>query len=305
MSKIKRNREFFIEKSKEIFGDKYDLSKVEFTDFKHDKVTIICPIHVEFTMLPVNFLKSKGCPQCYKESKYNTDYFIEKSRLIHGDKYDYSKSNYINSLAKTTIICPIHGEFQQMPIEHMRGQGCPKCKFDSQRNLHGFDDIKTYFLTKAKEVHGDKYDYSKVELEYISKKVCIICPVHGEFWQKANDHLKGRGCSKCRRKKCNTEKFIQKSKEIYGEKYNYSKVNYVNKSTKVCIIDKDNGEFWQTPETHFKKGKKHHFYNTEKFIEKAKEIHGDKYDYSKTEYVDMHTKVCIICPIHGEFWQKS
>ena len=110
----------------------------------------------------------------------------------------------------------------------------------------------------------------------------------------------------------NTKEFIEKAKRIHGDKYDYSKVKYVNNRTKVCIICPEHGEFWQRPTSHLKgcicyrcsqkaKAKKQKKSSTNEFIEKAKKIHGDKYDYSKVEYINAKTKVCIICPEHGEF----
>ena len=175
------------------------------------------------------------------------------------------------------------------------------------------------FIERAKEIHGDKYDYSKVEYKNSSTKVCIICPEHGEFWQVPNSHLNGNGCRKCKydeykEKRSKTfEEFVNQAKEVHGDKYDYSKVEYKNNHTKVCIICPEHGEFWQTPKNHLnsqgcmkcklKEQGKRLKYTTEKFIEKAKQVHGDIYDYSKVNYVDSKTKVCIICHKHGEFWQ--
>lgn len=178
---------------------------------------------------------------------------------------------------------------------------------------------KDEFIKKSQKIHGDKYDYSKVEYVNNKTKVCIICPEHGEFWQRPCDHLNKKGCPYCRyissslKLRSNTNDFIKKSKNIYGDKYDYSKVDYVNTKTKVCIICPEHGEFWQTP-NNFLNGHTCQKCNIEKraeeqklgkinFIKRAKQIHGNKYDYSKVEYVNNHTKVCIICPIHGEFWQ--
>jgi hypothetical protein len=174
------------------------------------------------------------------------------------------------------------------------------------------------FIRKAKEIHGDKYNYSKISYINNHTKVCIICPEHGEFWQVPNSHLNGNGCNECcvdKRKKIRTltnELFIEKARKIHGDKYNYSKVEYINSKTKVCIICPKHGEFWQEANSHLQgEGcKKCHLenkprrMNTKKFIEKARKIHGDKYDYSKVEYISAKEKVCIICLEHGEFWQK-
>ena len=234
--------------------------------------------------------------------------FIEKAKQIHDDKYDYSKVEYFNNRVKVCIICPEHGEFWQTPHEHLHGCGCQKCGIEkSHKKLRSNNEE---FIKKSVNIHGNKYDYSKVEYFNAKTNVCIICPEHGEFWQKPFKHLSGHGCPNC----CTTTKltldeFIKKAKEIHGDKYDYSKVEYENVETKVCIICPEHGEFWQTPDVHL--------YNkcgcsrcsgvkkptTEEFIESAKKIHGDKYDYSKVEYINNSTKVCIICPEHGEFWQ--
>lgn len=173
------------------------------------------------------------------------------------------------------------------------------------------------FIVKAKKIHGNKFDYSKVEYINSKTKICIICPKHGEFWQTPNKHLSGHGCPKCCKNgvKLTTQDFIEKAKQIHGDKYDYSKVDYINNHTKVCIICPKHGEFWQLPMVHLRLNSgnclkcSYETRNTYKrlgkdnFIEKARQIHGDKYDYSKIEYINTKTPVCIICPKHGEFWQ--
>ena len=175
---------------------------------------------------------------------------------------------------------------------------------------------KEEWIKKAKEVHGDKYDYSKVEYVNSRTKVCIICPKHGEFWQKASAHLMGQGCQKCYGNyKMTTEEFIKRARKIHGDKYDYSKVEYTgDNKTKICIICPEHGEFWQVPNSHlsgngcsvcrYEENKKKLRKSKEDFVKEAKEVHGDKYDYSKVEYTGTNkTKVCIVCPEHGEFWQ--
>ena len=314
-------KEEFIEKAKKVHGDKYDYSKVKYVN-NRTKVCIICPEHGEFWQTPNHHLQGHGCKYCKNENirkrcTHNITIFIEKARKVHGDKYDYSKVEYINSKTKVCIICPIHGEFWQVPSYHLSGNGCPECGIE-KRNKHNSLN-KTQFIEKARKVHGDKYDYSKVEYVNSSTKVCIICPEHGEFWQTPNSHLRGGGCSKCginRRtisQTSNIEMFIKKAREIHGDKYDYSKVEYINNKTKVCIICPEHREFWMKPNAHLngqgcplcgiENGIEKRRKTIEIFIEQANNIHNNKYDYSKVEYVDSHTKVCIICPEHGEFWQ--
>ena len=242
--------------------------------------------------------------------------FIERARKVHGDKYDYSKVIYKNSSTKVCIICPEHGEFWQIPNSHLQGIGCPKCG-DLKKGEYKKSNTDN-FINRAKEVHGNKYDYSKSVYKGVHDKICIICPEHGEFWQEANNHLHGKGCPKCKYEKIaddrkyTTEQFILKAREVHGWKYDYSKVDYKNDRTKICIICPEHGEFWQTPNNHYKYGcdkcgdktiSEKQTLTTEEFIEKARKVHGDKYDYSKVEYINNKKPVCIICPKHGEFWQ--
>lgn len=242
--------------------------------------------------------------------KLTSEEFIEKAKKIHGNKYNYSKVEYIDAHTKVCIICPIHGEFWQMPYSHLNGNGCKKCGYDSSSKK--VIKSREEFIFEAKNVHGNKYDYSMVKYINNHTKVCIICPIHGEFWQKPNDHLNGHGCPSCSNvAKYTTESFVRKAKEIHGNKYDYSKAVYVNAHTKVCIICPIHGEFWQMPYCHLQGDgcRKCQYSNlknkftSRKFIEKAKNIHGDRYDYSKVEYINSKTKVCIICKEHGEFWQ--
>lgn len=123
-------------------------------------------------------------------AKLTQEQFIKKAREKHGDFYDYSKVNYVNTNTKVAIICPIHGVFYQTPHNHLKGRNCPKCSGHVRNNTKSF-------IEKARKVHGDKYDYSKVKFTRNKDKVCIICPKHGAFWQEANSHLQGHGCPAC------------------------------------------------------------------------------------------------------------
>ena len=170
------------------------------------------------------------------------------------------------------------------------------------------------FVNDAINIHGDKYDYSKTIYIDSHSKVTIICPIHGEFLQTPDKHLKGQGCPECAKLNraksisSNTDEFIKKSNIIHKNKYDYSKTAYINNSTKVCIICREHGEFWQSPFKHLigqgcPKCAGNEPISTEQFVERSKKIHGDKYDYSKSECNGTHNKTTIICPIHGEFEQ--
>lgn len=238
--------------------------------------------------------------------------FIDKSNKVHNNFYDYSKIEYVNSTTKVCIICPIHGEFWQTPQAHARGNKCPKCA-----NIKRGDAFRSNgddFIKRAIEIHGDQYDYSKVEYRNSNEKVCIICKEHGEFWMTPMNHLLGQGCPKCSGRGLNTEEIIEMFKKKHGDKYDYSKVEYVRMHDKVCIICPTHGEFWQTPSKHLlgqgcpkcgiDKRSLEKNIGQDEFIIRCKEIYGDRYDYSQTIYTKMENKVNIICPKHGEFWQK-
>ena len=184
----------------------------------------------------------------------NTKEFIEKAKKVHGERYDYSKVEYINAHTKVCIVCPIHGEFWQTPNNHTnktKPKGCPKCAGKLVTDTDSF-------IKEARKIHGDKYDYSKVRYINAHTKVCIICPIHGEFWQLPTNHLRGKGCQKCKNEllgnlnSSSTNDFIIKAKNVHGDKYDYSKVEYVNNHTQVCIICPIHGEFWQNPNHHLR-----------------------------------------------------
>ena len=171
--------------------------------------------------------------------------FVKKAKEVHGDKYDYSKVEYINRNTKVCIICPIHGEFWQTPDNHFKGQKCPLCANIIRGDT--FRNNKDDFIKKAKEVHGNEYDYSKVNYINNRTKVCIICPKHGEFWQIPYSHLKGFGCKLCNGEVYDTNSFTTKAKEMYGDAYDYSKVEYKHSKEKISITCPKHGEFYVTP----------------------------------------------------------
>ena len=178
--------------------------------------------------------------------KLTTEEFIKKARDVHGDKYDYSKVEYVNNQTKVCIICKEHGEFWQRPLDHLKGHECSEC--GKIKNVESRKKTLEQFIDEARKVHGGKYDYSNVKYDNTSTKVCIICKEHGEFWQTPEKHLSGCGCPKCGgTKKYTTEEFIEELRKIHGDKYDYSKVEYINSHTKVCILCKEHGKFYTTP----------------------------------------------------------
>ena len=241
-------REIFIEKANKRHNFRYNYENVKYIDSK-TKVCIVCPEHGEFWQEPAAHVRGNGCPICANHKRggnkrWNRDKFIQESIKFHGKKYDYSRVKYINAREKVEILCPEHGIFKQLPTAHIHGQGCPKC---AGKNLLNNEIIERFI-----KIHGNKYDYSKVNYNGSDKKVCIICPIHGEFYQTPSKHLMGQGCKECAK---------------------------IEKGLKLRLTD-------------------------EEFKNRAMEVHGNKYDYSKVQYRTSHDKVKIICPEHGEFWQK-
>lgn len=174
----------------------------------------------------------------------------QRFREKHGDKYDYSKVVFTNMSTKVTIICPIHGAFQQKPKVHLHrdGHGCPKCgqAFVGMKNRLSVED----FISRAKIIHNNRYDYSKVEdFNSTYDKVIIICPTHGEFLQSVDNHLRKRNCPKCQNRKTQ-EQYLAKAKEIHKDRYDYSKLIYTGVKDKVEIICKVHGSFFQRADTH-------------------------------------------------------
>jgi very-short-patch-repair endonuclease len=178
--------------------------------------------------------------------KLTLNEFVYRSNTIHKNKYDYSKSVYVNSITKTIIICPKHGEFLQIPNRHMRDDGCPECHID---NVYS---NTPKFIENANKIHNNKYDYSQVNYTNKRTKVKIVCFRHGIFLQMPCYHLKGQGCQKCQveNNTLTTKEFIRRSKKLHGNRYNYSKVIYKNSHVKVLIRCLIHGSFYQTPTSH-------------------------------------------------------
>lgn len=248
----------------------------------------------------------------------NTKEFIAKAKKIHGDKYDYSKVNYINNHTKIIIICLIHGIFEQRPSDHLFPRDCQKCS--KLKKINPRRKTTEQFIHEAKKIHNNVYDYSKVTYKNEYTKVVIICKIHGEFEQLPQSHLKKAGCKKCGvEKSANTrrktqETFIKQATEIHNNFYDYSEVEYKNHNTKVKIICKKHGEFYQTPGNHLsgkgcmqcgiQKSADFKIKSTEEFIYESNLIHNFLYDYSKTKYINSHIDVEIICKKHGIFEQN-
>jgi len=306
----------FIEKAKKVHGDKYDYSLVNYISSKK-KVNIICPVHGLFEQIPYSHLKGMSCRKCANDEQrkrltLNTGEFIKKAIEKHGDKYDYSLVDYKDCMTKVKIICPTHGTFEQSPYKHTNGQGCRECSVETTANKSRLTSEE--IISRFKKAHGDKYNYSLVDYKRIKEKVKIICPVHGVFEQQVYDHSRGFGCDKCSGTySYDTEEFIKLATLKHSNRYNYSLVKYNKAHNHVDIICPKHGVFSQKAYMHLqghgcdkcadtRNGLKRR-YGTSLFVEKANVVHNNKYDYSKSNYETSRTKLEIICPKHGSFWQ--
>lgn len=305
----KKTKEQFIKEARAVHGDFYDYSKVDYVD-SYTNVTITCPIHGDFPQTPKSHLHGSRCPDCAMESStknrsFTREQFIAKAIEKHGDKYDYSKVKYVNTMTKVVIGCPIHGDIKITPSEHIRTVGCGKCgRIKGHKSL-----LKTteQFIEEARAVHGDYYDYSKVNYVDAKTPVIITCPVHGDFPQKPYLHLQGHGCWPCSKGIMTEAEFIEKARAKFGDRFDYSLVKITGNQTKVKIICPVHGVIEQTPYNHLKcksgcyKCSGLGGYTTEDFIRLSKERNGDRYDYSLTEYKGSLEDVTLICRKHGPF----
>jgi hypothetical protein len=257
---------------------------------------------------PDRHMRKSGCPKCGSESagskkKLNLDYFIKVGSERHKNKYDYSEVSFSKITQKVKIFCPNHGFFFQRANSHLSGSGCPECSKRSERCS------EDEFVSRAKNYHGDKYIYDNLKYSNLSNNVEIECLAHGFFTVNSYKHLLGKGCKECNRVE-RQDKFIKKAIDTHGDKYDYSLAFYKGSLSLLKIICKNHGIFEQSPN--------HHVSNSagcpkcsikavgrtiDQFIEVARAVHGDKYDYSLVDYIRNDVNVEIICPKHGIFKQ--
>ena len=192
--------EEFIRRAREVWGDRYTYERSVYTTNKA-KIIVTCRVHGDFPTTAYDFLQGHGCFECAKETngdalRKDRDQFVEDSRKVHGNKYDYSKVVYVNNRTPVIIGCPIHGDFMQTPHSHLSGQGCSECGKD--RIIKALRKGTERFIQEARIKNGDKYDYSHVVYVNNKTNVTVICPKHGPFEVMPQSHLKDlNGCPKC------------------------------------------------------------------------------------------------------------
>jgi len=205
-----------------------------------------------------------------------------------------------------SIFCKKHGLFKTRLSDILSKSSCPQCSHEAK--FLSNDD----FIKKAKEVHHEKYIYSKTKYVRYREKIIVTCPIHGDFYVLAGKHLQGNGCAKCyrERSKVDSDYFLVKTKSLYSEQYDYSKVKYQGAFRKVEIVCPEHGSFFTTP-SNFWRGNgcptcqknKSILKNWEKFLKKFVNIFENQYLYHKAHYRSSHRKIEIVCKKHGSFWQ--
>lgn len=317
MKKI--TQEELINKAKELHDNFYSYEKTILVNTKTN-IIVTCPNHGDFVVNPLVHLRgTTKCPSCkaikLTEPKENkTLSFIERSKKIHGNEFDYSLVQYVSNHNKVKIICKKHGEFETTPAVHKQGFKCPKCKYGG---IDVSEKTET-FVNKAKQIHlARNYDYSLVEYKYNTDKIKIICPEHGEFIQIAQNHLNGQKCPKCAlsegslKQQKPFKEFEKEHQKINGFDYKLDESSYNGSIDKITLNCNIHGLVEQRPNT-ILRGKPCPICNVEnqkstleEILMQFKEIHGKKYDYSLVEYFNFKTKMKIICPKHGIFEQNA
>jgi len=247
--KLGYSSEEFKELANKTLGDLYSFNADEYKNRK-SILTLKCPKHGEFSLKANSIfygLKVLPCAGC-REETWVSD-FVKRSRLAHGDKYDYSQVTYPKQNQDYPVLvgCRKHGDFVTNAYSHTQGRsGCRKCHLDNNRSSG------EYFVEKAREVHGEKYDYSKVIYIHGRKHVTIVCKEHGGFEQYPDVHLMGSGCKECFNERCRLTKdlFEERARVVHGDKYDYSQVDYKDSKIKVKIICQNHGVFEITPNAH-------------------------------------------------------
>lgn len=206
-SSPQKAKEEFILKAKKIHGDKYDFSKSVYTHSKK-KVCVTCYKHGDFYITPNSLLKGCGCRKCYEETiskrcRKTEKQFIEEMKEKFGDIYDFSQVKYVTNKDKVDVFCKKHGLFKIRPNDLVCGYGCPKC--GHERTKAKLSKTTEEFISQSNIIHNFKYTYLKTSYVNEKEKVCITCPIHGDFLQIPIHHLHGHGCPKCKSSKIERE----------------------------------------------------------------------------------------------------
>lgn len=249
--------------------------------------------------------------------RYDETSFLPMAELVFGTRFDYSRVVYVTSVKKVEIICREHGPFWQSPNGHWRGKvGCKPCA--NRENAEGRTIRKSVetVIREFKEIHGDRYDYSKVVETYkgVMAHVIIICKTHGEFLCSPNNHRRTKGCPQCGDKRTALAltrppvEYLAEFVELHGDFYDYSEAEFKGSHVKIKIICPEHGSFWQAPTTHTRSGCNEcgtlvtagkRLLGLDVFISRSEEMWGKgTFDYSNSVYVGSSKKIELRCIAH-------
>lgn len=256
----------FIAKAKHRYGNKFTFEKTEYVNMR-SMVVVTCDIHGDIEVNPQSFLnKSKtGCRKCgfkaisESKNKYSKSEIIEEFKNIHGDEFDYSDADYKSMSDKIKITHKKCGRlFTQLPSSHLK-YGCMACSA-KERGAEVVKKSKHYFVSLARSIHGDKYDYDLSGFSKMNSKIDVFCRVHKiHFYPTAANHTHSKnptGCPMCGAQKCHDslrkgrDKFVNDAILVHGNHYSYEDVEYKNNRDKVKIVCPHHGPFYQAPWSH-------------------------------------------------------
>ncbi len=257
-SGIRLTQRDFVARATKVHGKKYGYRKTQFTT-ANEKVTVTCKTHGDFQIRARNHMNGAGCRECANEAmrgrqepRITRGEFIKRCSDKHGNKYHYGKSVWNGTQHQIIITCPKHGDFEQKAAAHLLGKGCKRCACEEtnaalRRPVAEVKrDLKTLHPTlRFPEPHN-----------VYTRKIKFICKTHGESEMKLGNLLSGQGCKRCgdenrgTAQALTTAEFVKRAKTLYGNRYDYSKVNYVNAHTPVTIICPEHGEFKRTGNGH-------------------------------------------------------
>lgn len=247
--------------------------------------------------------------------KKTTEQFKEEAKLVHGDKWDYNKSIYKGNKIPLIITCPIHGDFMQTPVHHLKGRGCPEC--GKHKCMKGKPQKITQedFINRCIEKYKDKYIFTNTVYSKMHDNIEVTCPIHGVFKRQAYAFLHGCECPECTRNKIvkSTESFITEASQIHNNFFDYTDTIYTNSQGYIKYRCPIHGIINQRASNHLKYGCPKCAYDKmrlskEEYVEKAINVHGHDFDYTNSIYIGMEKPINITCNkkdrfgnTHGEF----
>jgi len=200
----KLTTEEFVRRATNVHKGMFDYSLTNYINSGH-KVTVICERGHKVEQNPNDHLRGIGCKICHRKKlgdkvRRPLQEVVEQLTSLYGDRYKFDFTDYVNTGSIITISCKDHGSKKFRVQGLLNGYECTECKGTKPGKL-----TLDYFLRQVKKVHGTFYSYKRVSLNGCKNKITIGCPVHGDFLQSSNAHLRGQGCPKCKTSKGETK----------------------------------------------------------------------------------------------------